>query len=190
MVNFESQKVIKNNVNFSCLFTQITFSTLLIVAVCRMRVREPLWLSDRGLKPGIRRSDVWFLMETDSFFLFDMLEIRWINVFLHNILYIFHFFNFLPQFQNGALNISLFRYNAFNDTGLFNLAFFDFQSNFLFTKKFLKNSLAMNFFFLLVTSQPSLTMSFIQLDCWLAGWACSRNSHQIYDVQLIIGPCC
>ena len=161
MVNFESQKVIKNNVNFSCLFTQITFSTLLIVAVCRMHVREPLWLSDRGLKPGIRRSDVWFLMETDSFFLFDMLEIRWINVFLHNISYIFRFFNFLPQFQNGALNISLFRYNAFNDTGLFNLAFFDFQSNFLFTKKFLKNSLAMNFFFLLVTSQPSLTMSFI-----------------------------
>ena len=69
-----------SEVYYEVLFTNITLSTLLILAVRRMRViwtssetsltMESLWLSGRASESGIRRSEVRFVIGTQKFSLF------------------------------------------------------------------------------------------------------------------------
>ena len=69
-----------SEVYYEILFTNITLSTLLILAVRRMRViwtssetsltMESLWLSGRASESGIRRSEVRFVIGTQKFSLF------------------------------------------------------------------------------------------------------------------------
>ena len=64
---------------------------LLILAVCRMSVinqlcngprsPESLWLSGRASECWAQRSEVWFLMGTQNFFLRPTLVTRWKNIF-------------------------------------------------------------------------------------------------------------
>ena len=69
-----------SEVYYEVLFTNITLSTLLILAVRRTRViwtssetsltMESLWLSGRASESGIRRSEVRFVIGTQKFSLF------------------------------------------------------------------------------------------------------------------------
>ena len=69
-----------SEVHYEVLFTNITLSTLLILAVRRTRViwtssetsltMESLWLSGRASESGIRRSEVRFVIGTQKFSLF------------------------------------------------------------------------------------------------------------------------
>ena len=58
---------------------------------------ESLWLSGRASECGIRRSEVWFLMNIEFFFLYPMLLSRFKKTFFHFFteLKIYHLFHFI-----------------------------------------------------------------------------------------------